>query len=88
MHEDSGLARRERKRGIPVAATLGCPALVIAGDADAAIPFASSEATANYFGAELLRVPDAGHWGVVLGDVVPDLALRLDSWLRHRLGLG
>jgi pimeloyl-ACP methyl ester carboxylesterase len=88
MRDDSGLARRERKRGIAVEASLGAPALVIAGEQDQAIPFASSESTAAYFGAELLRVPGSGHWGIVLGGGVPDLALRLDSWLRHRLDLG
>jgi pimeloyl-ACP methyl ester carboxylesterase len=88
MRDDSGLARRERKRGIPVAAPLPCPSLVIAGEADRVIPFAASQASAEYLGAELLRVPDTGHWGPVLGEGVADLALRLDSWLRHRLGLG
>lgn len=86
IHDDSGLARRERKRGIPVG-PLGVPALLIAGEDDAAIPLTASQETAKHLGAELLRVPDTGHWGLVLGNGVPDLALRVDSWLRHRLGL-
>lgn len=88
MVDDSGLARRERKRGIPVHQDLRCPSLVIYGDADTAIPPADSAVTAAYFGSDLVEVPGAGHWGIVLGDPVPDLAARLDAWLRHRLGLG
>ncbi len=87
VHDDSGLARRERKRGIAVE-RLTAPSLVIAGEQDTAIPFADSQATAKHLGAEFLRVPDAGHWGLVLGNDVPDLAVRVDAWLRHRLGLG
>ncbi len=82
--QESGFARRQRKRGIAVPAdSINCASMVIYGEQDGAIPPAYSEEVAAYLGSTALAVPDLGHWGILYNEeAVAGIALRLDSWLK------
>lgn len=85
--QDSGLARRERKRGIAVdAADVRCPAMLIYGERDRYFPPELSRAIAAYYGADVLPVPSARHWGAVASEsIVSILAPSVDAWLRSHI---
>jgi len=87
---ESGVARRQRKRGISVApGAVRCPALVVFGDEDRRFAPDINRRTALYLGGETLCVPGAGHWGIVCGDrFVAEAAPKVDTWLRQGLGTG
>jgi pimeloyl-ACP methyl ester carboxylesterase len=82
---ESGFARRQRQRGISIdATTITAPKLLIYGELDTAISPGHSRATAAYLGAEVISIPDAGHWAPVLGEAtVGDLAGQVDGWLQQ-----
>jgi pimeloyl-ACP methyl ester carboxylesterase len=82
---ESGFARRQRQRGISVdAASIAAPKLLVYGELDTAIAPDNSRATAAYLGAEVLSVPDVGHWAPVVGEsTVADLAPKVDGWLNR-----
>ena len=84
---ESGVARRERRRGISVPApAVQCPVLVLAGSADASFTLETSRKVAEHFGGECLVLPGASHWGIVYhGPTVADAALKLDTWLRRKI---
>jgi pimeloyl-ACP methyl ester carboxylesterase len=81
---ESGLARRQRKRGISVpAASLRCPVLVIYGEEDRQFPPEVNAKTAVYLDGDSLSVTGAGHWGIVYGErAVTEAAPAVDRWLR------
>lgn len=85
--QESGLARRQRKRGIRVPpGSIRCPVLVVYGEKDTAISPSHSRQVALYLAGESIAVPDAGHWGIVCSDhTVSDLAPTLDAWLRRKV---
>jgi pimeloyl-ACP methyl ester carboxylesterase len=71
---DSLLARAERKRGITVPA-LPCPTLVVHGDE---LPADRGVDVAAHYGADVLHVPGATHWDLVLD---AEIRLRVAEWL-------
>ena len=85
--QESGLARRQRRRGVPVAAgTVICPALVVYGEADRHFPPDLQRRLAIYLGGDALPVPQTGHWGIVChAEAVAGAAPRVDAWLRANL---
>jgi pimeloyl-[acyl-carrier protein] methyl ester esterase len=87
--QESGMARRQRKRGISIpAGTIRAPTLVVFGEQDRQFPPEVNRKLAIYLGAEMLAVPDAGHWGIVChADAVNAVAPRVDAWLRSSLRL-
>jgi pimeloyl-ACP methyl ester carboxylesterase len=84
---ESGVARRERRRGMSVpAAEVRCPVLVMAGDKDALVSPETNQKVAEHFGGECLVLPGASHWGIVYhGPTVADAAGKLDTWLRRTI---
>jgi pimeloyl-ACP methyl ester carboxylesterase len=83
--QESGLARRQRKRGIKVAASdVRCPVLVVYGEKDTP---ELNQRLAIYLGAETISVPEMGHWGIVYHDAaVLATAPLIDGWLRANVG--
>lgn len=86
--QESGFARRQRKRGISISqGSIRCPALVVYGEKDGLFPPEVNRRLALFLGADLLAVPGAGHWGLVYSDsAVAATAPKLDSWLVSALG--
>jgi pimeloyl-ACP methyl ester carboxylesterase len=84
LGRESRLARDERKAGIVVEA-LPCPALVVAGSADASYP--PSAYRALPVAADRLDIEGASHWGLVLGRRALDrLVPAVVAWLAPRAG--
>ena len=83
--QESGKARRERKRGIEIdAAAVRCPVLLMYGEQDAHFPPALCRAIASYYGAGAIAAPASRHWGIVASAViVAELAPQVDAWLRR-----
>jgi pimeloyl-ACP methyl ester carboxylesterase len=85
--EESGLARRQRKAGISIAAgAIHCPVLLIFGErGDPSAPEVNRR-LALFLAAETIAVPAAGHWGLVFSErLVDQTAPDLDAWLRRVL---
>jgi pimeloyl-ACP methyl ester carboxylesterase len=84
---ESGMARRQRKRGVSVpAGSVSCPSLVVYGDADQSFSPEANRRLALYLGGESLAVPGAGHWGIVYNEsAVEATAPMLDAWLQRVL---
>jgi pimeloyl-ACP methyl ester carboxylesterase len=84
---ESGLARRQRRRGIRVPpGAVRCPALVVYGEEETAFPPAQNRRLALYLAGESLAVPGAGHWGIVYSrDRIIATAPEIDAWLRRNL---
>jgi pimeloyl-ACP methyl ester carboxylesterase len=82
---ESGFARRQRQRGISIPAdSISCPSILIHGESDTAISPENSAGVAAYLGAELVSLPEAGHWAPVYGEeCIANLAPLLDGWLRR-----
>jgi len=85
--EESGMARRQRRRGISIApGAIRAPSLVVFGEADAHFTPELNRRLAIYLGGDALPVPRAGHWGIVRGEgFVAETAPRIDGWLRRVL---
>ncbi len=85
--QESGLAYRQRLRGISIpAAAVHCPALVIYGARETGITLEQNRALAQHLGGEALCVEGAGHWGIVYShSLVSDTARRVDAWLHNTL---
>jgi len=83
--EESGMARRQRKRGVSVPpGSIRCPTLIVYGEADKQFPTDECRRLALYLAADSLAVPGAGHWGVVYGErFVAEAAPKVDTWLRR-----
>ena len=84
---ESGVARRERRRGMSVpAADVHCPVLVMGGANDSNFSPETNQKVADHFGGECVVLPDASHLGIVYhGPTVADAALKLDTWLRRKI---
>jgi pimeloyl-ACP methyl ester carboxylesterase len=85
--EESGMARRQRRRGVSLApGAIRAPSLVVFGEADAHFVPELNRSLAIYLGGDALAVPRAGHWGIVRGErFVEETAPRIDAWLRRVL---
>jgi pimeloyl-ACP methyl ester carboxylesterase len=88
--EESGLARRQRRRGVPLAVgSLRCPALVLFGEQDRVFAPELQRRLAIYLAGDALSVPETGHWGIVChGTAVAGAAPAVDRWLRRNLRIG
>lgn len=86
MEEESGAARRQRKRGISVPPDrICCPTLVITGDRDRQFPPTEGRKVADLYGAKQIVVPGASHLGVVAHEpTATELAARVAKWLVSR----
>ena len=85
--QESGLARRQRRRGISVPdGAVRAPSLVVYGEDDRQFPPEVNRRLAIYLGGETLAVPHAGHWGIVCSEkAVAAAAVGVDGWLRRNL---
>ncbi len=83
--DESAAVLREAHAGVLLPDT-GLPTLVIASDADEAIPPAVSAAYANAIGASLCRVP-GGHVAPVMGACAARSAEAALAWLAPRLSV-
>jgi pimeloyl-ACP methyl ester carboxylesterase len=85
--EESGFARRQRRRGIKVApGAIRCPSLVVYGEEDRHFAPDLNRRTALYLAADTIPVAGAGHWGVVYSEEkVALVAPKVDAWLRQNL---
>lgn len=85
--EESGLARRQRQRGVSLAAgEVRCPSLVLFGESDRSIEASLQRRLAIYLGGDALPLPLTGHWGIVChSEAVAGAAPRVDAWLRANL---
>ncbi|HLF79844.1 MAG TPA: alpha/beta fold hydrolase [Dehalococcoidia bacterium] len=85
--EESGLAYRQRLRGISVpAGAVICPSLVIYGAHEGGGAPANQVALAHHLLGDQLAMQDAGHWGVICSDTtVSQAAPEVDAWLRSTL---
>lgn len=85
---ESGFARRQRHRGIAVAASeVRMPSLVVYGDSEKEPRPTEARRLAIYLGGESIGAPGAGHWGIVYSEgVVSGLAPVVDGWLRREVG--
>jgi pimeloyl-ACP methyl ester carboxylesterase len=81
---ESGVARRQRRRGISVPAEkVLCPVIVFAGELETAFTPEQNRRVAAHFGAECVVLPGSSHWGIVYhGPTVAEAVMKLDSWLR------
>lgn len=81
---ESGVARRQRQRGISVPAeSVSCPVLVFAGENETGFTPEQNKRLAELYGGQCIVLPDASHWGIVYhSPTVADAAMKLDSWLR------
>jgi pimeloyl-ACP methyl ester carboxylesterase len=84
---ESGLARRQRRRGVSLSAgDVRCPSLVVYGEADRYFAPDLYRRLAIYLGADVMPVPGAGHWGIVChASAVQATAPGVDIWLRKNL---
>ncbi len=85
--EESGLARRQRRRGVSLAAgSVRCPSLVVFGESDRQFPPEIQRRLAIYLAGDALPVPQAGHWGIVCHDAaVASAAAGVDGWLQRNV---
>ncbi len=85
--QESGFARRQRKRGVSVAAgAVRCPSLVVYGESDRHFPPDLNRRLALLLGGDTLAVAGTGHWGLVYHEAaVAETAPKLDAWLRDVL---
>jgi len=82
--EESGMARRQRRRGVALQLEAPkAPSLVVFGEQDAHFAPEYHRGLAIYLAGDALAVPQAGHWGIVChAEAVAVTAPRVDDWLR------
>ena len=84
---ESGPARRERMRGIPIDASrfVDLPSLVIGAGLDDVIHPTEARRTADLLGASYEYFPSASHFGLVMGSRTwPEVAQSVLGWLEER----
>jgi len=84
---ESGPARRERMRGVPIDASrfVDVPSLVIGAGLDDVIHPSEARRTADLLGAGYEYFPSASHFGLVMGERTwPDVAQSVLGWLEDR----
>lgn len=86
LEDESGAARRQRKRGISIPTEqITCPVLVLTGERDRQFPPASGQHVAAYYRAEHRIVPGASHLGIVAHEsTARDLARQVSGWLHDQ----
>ena len=87
--QESGLARRQRKSGVSIAAgVIRCPVLVMYGKHGDQFPDEMSRKTALFLGAQATSLGDVSHWGLVYSEeVVKKAAPNVSEWLRKALAV-
>jgi pimeloyl-ACP methyl ester carboxylesterase len=87
--QESGLARRQRKSGISVAAgAIRCPTLLVFGEHGSQLQAGLSRQTAIFLGGDVFSAGDVSHWGLVYSEeAVRKAAPQVDEWLRKALGV-
>jgi pimeloyl-ACP methyl ester carboxylesterase len=85
--EESGMARRQRRRGISVApGAIRAPSLVVFGEQDVHFPAEVQRSLAIYLAGDAIPVPGVGHWGIVCHEEAVKLAApKIDDWLKRML---
>jgi pimeloyl-ACP methyl ester carboxylesterase len=85
--EESGMARRQRRRGISVApGVIRSPSLVVFGEQDVHFAPEIQRSLATYLAGDAISVPGVGHWGIVCHEESVKLATpRIDDWLKRML---
>jgi pimeloyl-ACP methyl ester carboxylesterase len=84
---ESGLARRERMRGVAIDAArfVDLPSLVIGAGLDDVIHPTEARRTADLLGASYEYFPSASHFGLVMGSQTwPEVAQSVLGWLEER----
>jgi pimeloyl-ACP methyl ester carboxylesterase len=84
---ESGLARRERMRGVAIDAArfVDLPSLVIGAGLDDVIHPAEARRTADLLGATYEYFPSASHFGLAMGSRTwPEVAQSVLGWLEER----
>jgi len=84
---ESGSARRERMRGVPIDASrfIDLPSLVIGAGLDDVIHPTEARRTADLLGASYEYFPSASHFGLVMGSRTwPEVAQSVLGWLEER----
>ena len=84
---ESGRARRERMRGIPIDTTVlrEIPSLVIGAGLDDVVRPNETRRTADLIGASYEYFPSATHFGLVMGEESwPEVAQSVLGWLEER----
>ena len=84
---ESGPARRERMRGVPIDASrfVDLPSLVIGAGLDDVIHPTEARRTADLLGASYEYFPSASHFGLVMGSRTwPEVAQSVLGWLEER----
>ena len=84
---ESGLARRERMRGVAIDAArfVDLPSLVIGAGLDDVIHPTEARRTADLLGASYEYFPSASHFGLVMGSRTwPEVAQSVLGWLEER----
>lgn len=84
--EESGNARRDRKRGISVPKeSITMPYFIIAGELAGSLPFGisyeKSKAMAEYYNADFVEIKGATHPGVIMGVHAKETGDTISSWL-------
>ena len=85
---ESGLARRDRKRGISVPReSLTVPTLFIGAELGDSLPFGisleSTQKMADYYNAEFVEIKGASHPGIIMGVHAKETADKIDKWLTN-----
>ncbi|HEU0075971.1 MAG TPA: alpha/beta hydrolase [Dehalococcoidia bacterium] len=82
--QESGMARRQRRRGVSLApGAIRAPSLILFGEQDAHFTPEYHRSLAIYLAGDAIAVPQTGHWGIVChGESVSLTAPRVDDWLR------
>jgi len=85
--EESGMARRQRRRGVSVApGAVRAPSLVVSGEDDTHFAPEQQRSLAIYLAGETISVPQTGHWGIVChAEAVALAAPQVDNWLRSNV---
>lgn len=83
-----GLALLDRRRASAVdPAAVRCPVLTVAGRHDRITPAGVVRKIAHRYGAELVELPDHGHW-VLSGPGWEDIAAMVEDWIRRHSPVG
>jgi len=87
LGEESGKARRDRKRGISVPeGSISAPLLIMGAELGDSLPFGisleSSRNMAEYYNADFFEVKGATHPGMLMGEHSGKVVAKLTSWLK------
>jgi len=84
--EESGSARRDRKRGISIPKeSIAMPYLIVGGELGGSLPFGisveKSKAMAEYYSSDFVEIKGATHPGVIMGVHAKETGNAIASWL-------